>query len=154
MKDINDRPGVLSDQAINWIRATEDIQLEITDANLSESLEQAEKFAKICDLNESFTSKVKDLEATEPFQDGPRRELAATQQEIEELEDELQIVKHQSAKFERRLDTCKSELESIELRDIAQRWLEKNMLLHQVKNLSLEKRSLESELGSFKHVIQ
>jgi len=93
MKDIKDSPGVLSDQAIHWIRATEDIPLEITDANLSESLEQAEKFAKICDLNESFTSKVKDLEATEPVQDGPPRELAATQQEIEELEDELQIEK-------------------------------------------------------------
>jgi hypothetical protein len=66
MKIIDAGPGVLSNQAINWIRATEDVQLEIIDANLSESLEQAEKFAKICDLNESLAAKVKDLEATEP----------------------------------------------------------------------------------------
>ena len=38
MKIIDDSPGVLSDEAINWIRATEDIQLEIIDANLSKSL--------------------------------------------------------------------------------------------------------------------
>jgi len=65
MKIIDDGPGVLSDQAINWIRATEDVQLEIIDANISESLEQAEKFAKICDLNASLAAIVKDLEATE-----------------------------------------------------------------------------------------
>jgi hypothetical protein len=93
MKIIDDSPGVMSDQAINWIRATEDVQLEIIDANLSESLEQAEKFPKICDLNESLAAKVKDLEATEPVQDGPSRELAAAQREIEKLEAELQIEK-------------------------------------------------------------
>ena len=97
MKIIDDGPGVLSDQAINWIRATEDVQLEIIDANLSESLEQAEKFAKICDLNESLAAKVKDLEATEPVRDGPSRELAAAQREIEELEEKLQIEKRRSA---------------------------------------------------------
>jgi len=74
MKIIDDGPGVLSDQAINWIRATEAVQLEIIDANLSKSLEQAEKFAKICDLNESLAAKVKDLEATELVRDGPSRE--------------------------------------------------------------------------------
>jgi len=41
MKVINDGPGPLSDQAFNWIRAMKDVQLEIIDANLSESLEQA-----------------------------------------------------------------------------------------------------------------
>ena len=64
MKTIDDGPGVLSDQANHWIRATEDVQLDIIDSNLSESLEQGEKFAKICDLNESLAAKVKDLEAT------------------------------------------------------------------------------------------
>jgi len=77
MKIIDDGPGVLSYQAIDWIRATEDVQLEILDANLSESLEQAEKFTKICNLNESLPVKVKDMEATEPIRDGPSRELAA-----------------------------------------------------------------------------
>ena len=66
MKIINDVPGVLSNKAINWIRATEDFQMEIIDANLSESLEQGEKFAKICDLKESLAVKATDLEATEP----------------------------------------------------------------------------------------
>ena len=154
MKIIDDGPGVLSDQAINWIRATEDVQLEIIDANLSESLEQAEKFAKICDLNESLAAKVKDLEATEPVRDGPSRELAAAQREIEELEEELQIEKRRSAKLERRLDKCKSEPETTEQTDIAQLRLEKDMLLHQVKNLSSEKSSLESELRAFERVIQ
>jgi len=72
MNIIDDSPGVLSDQAINWIRATEDVQLEIIDANLSESLEHAEEFAKICDLNESLATEVRDLEvvlATVPFSD-------------------------------------------------------------------------------------
>jgi len=35
MKVINDDPWLLSDQAINWIRAMEDVQLEIIEANLS-----------------------------------------------------------------------------------------------------------------------
>jgi hypothetical protein len=65
----NDGPVLLSDQTINWIRATEDIQLEIIDGKQFEWLQQAEKFAKICDLNESFAAKVKNLEATEAIQD-------------------------------------------------------------------------------------
>jgi len=44
----------------------EDVQLEIIDAYLSESLAQAEKFAKICALNESLAAEVKVLEVTEP----------------------------------------------------------------------------------------
>ena len=154
MKIIDDGPEVLSDQAIHWIRATDDVQLEIIDANLSEILEQAEKFAKICDLNESFAAKVKDWEATEPVRDGLSRELAAAQREIEELEEELQIEKCRSAKLERRLNKCKSEPETTEHTDIAQLRLEKDMLLHQVKNLSPEKSSLESELRAFERVIQ
>jgi hypothetical protein len=51
MKFIDDGPGHLSDQAITWIRGTDEVELVIMKANLSESLEQAEKFAKICDLN-------------------------------------------------------------------------------------------------------
>ena len=66
IKVINDGPGVLSDKVINCIRAMEDIQLEILDANLTKSLEQGEKLAKICDLNESLADKFQDLEATEP----------------------------------------------------------------------------------------
>jgi hypothetical protein len=135
MNVIEDGPGHLSDQAFNWIRATEDVQLEIIDANLSESLEQIGKFAKICDLNESLAAKVKDLEATGPLQEGPSRELAATQEEIEELEEELKI-------------------ETTEQTDLAQLRPAKDMLLHQVKNLSSEKSSLESELSAFKRVMQ
>jgi len=59
-----------------------------------------------------------------------------------------------SAKLERQLDRCKSEPETTELTDIAQMRQEKDMLLHQVKNLSSEKSSLESELRVFKRVIQ
>ena len=91
MKIIDDSPGVLSDQAINWIRATEDVQLEIIDANLSESLEQAEKFAKICNLNESLSAKVEDLEVSEPFRDGPSWASAAAQLNNEQLEEEPRI---------------------------------------------------------------
>jgi hypothetical protein len=154
MKIIDNGPGVWSFKAINLIRATEDIQLEITDANLSESLEQAEKFAKICDLNESLAPKVKDLEATEPVRDSPSRELGAAHQDIEELEEELQIKKRQSAKLERLLDKCKSEAVTTEQSDIAQLRLEKDMLLHQVKNVSSEKSSLVCELRAFERVIQ
>ena len=130
MKVINDGPGLLSDQAINWIRAAEDVKLEINDANLSESLEQAEKFAKICDINKSLAAEVRDLEATGPIQEGPSRELAAAQQEIEELEEELQIEKRGFTKLERWLNKCKLELETTEQTDIAQHWLQKDMLLH------------------------
>jgi len=87
MKIIDDSPGVLSHQAINWIRATEDVQLEIIDGNLSESVEQAEKFTKICDVKESLAAEVKDWEATEPVRDGPSREIEAAKREIEELEE-------------------------------------------------------------------
>jgi len=154
MKVIDDGPGPLSDQAINRIRATEDVQLEIIDANLYKSHEQAEKFAMICDLNESLTAKVKDLEDTEPVQDGPSRELAAAKQEIKELNKELQIEKRRSAKLESRLSKCKTEPETAEQTDIAQLRLEKDMLLHQVKNLLSNKSCLESKLSTFQHVIQ
>jgi len=154
MKVIVDGPRLLSDQAINWIRATEDIQLEMIDANLCENLEDAEKFAKTCDLNESLAAKVKDLEDAEPIQDSPSRELAAAQQEIEELEEELQIEKCRSAKLERQLDKWKSKPETTEETDFTKLQLEKDILLHQVKNLLSEKTGLESELRAFEHVIQ
>jgi hypothetical protein len=145
-KVIDDGLGHLSDQARHWINATEDVQLEIIDAGLSE------KFAKICDLNESVAAKVKELEAAEPVQ-GPNKELVAAHQEIEELEEELWIEKRRSAKLERRLAKCKSGPPT-EQTDVAQLRLEKDMLLHQVKNISSEKTELESELRAFEHVIQ
>jgi len=154
MKIIDDCLGVLSDQAITWIRATEDVQLEIIDANLTESLEHAEEFAKISDLNESLAAEVKDLEVTEPVRDGPSREFAATHWEIHELKEELQIEKRRSAMLERQLDKCKSEPDTTEHTDIPQLRLGKEMLLHQVKNLSLEKSSLESKWRAFERVIQ
>lgn len=154
MKVIEDGPGLWSDQAIDWIRAMEDVQLEIIDANRSESFEHAEKFAKIGDLNEGLAAKVKNMEASEPIQDSPSREFTATQQDIEVLEEELQIEKHRSAKYERQLDTCKLELETMEQSDIAQFRLEKVMLLHQVRNLSLQQSSLELGLKVVEPVIQ
>jgi len=150
----NSSPGVFSDQAIKWIRGTENLQLEIIDANHSKSPEQAEKFAKICDLNASLFAKVKDLEETEPIRDSPIRELPATQRDIVELEEELQNKKCRSAKLETRLDKCKSEPETKEQTDIAQLRLEKEMLLHQIKDLSSERSGLESELRAFERVIQ
>ena len=47
--------------------------------NLSESIEQPEKFTMICNLNESLAARVKNLMATEPVQDGPSREVVASQ---------------------------------------------------------------------------
>jgi len=73
MKVMDDGPGVLSDQAINSIRGTENVQLEIIEDNPFKSLEQAEKFAKIYDLNKFLASEFKDLEAAEPVRDGPSR---------------------------------------------------------------------------------
>jgi len=70
------------------------------------------------------------------------------------LEEDLRFEKRQSAKLERRLDKCKSEPETTEQTDIAQLQLEKDMLLHQVINLSSEKSSLESELRAFERIIQ
>jgi len=154
MKIIEDGPGVLSDQEINWIRATGDVQLDIIDDNLSESLEQAEKFAKICDLNERLATKVNDLEATEPIRDGLTRDLVPAQREIEQLVEELQIEQSRSAMLERRLDKCNSEPATKEQTDIAQLRLEKDMPLHQVKILPAEKSSLESEFRAFERVIQ
>jgi len=154
MQVINNGPGLLSDHAINWIIATRDVQLEIIDRNLSESLEEAEKFAKICKLNKSFATKVKDLEAAEPVQDGLSRELVAAQQELEELEEKLLIGKHCSAKLETRLDKCQSEPETTESTDITQLRLQKNVLRHQLKNISLKKSRIKSELGAFECVIQ
>jgi len=43
-KVIDDGAMLLSDEAINWIMAKEDVQLEFNNASLSASLEQAEKF--------------------------------------------------------------------------------------------------------------
>jgi hypothetical protein len=68
MKVIDDSPGHFFDQAINWIKAMEDVQLEIINAGLLESLKHAEQFAKICNLNKSLATKVKELEAAEPIQ--------------------------------------------------------------------------------------
>ena len=52
------------------------------------------------------------------------------------------------------MDKCKLELESTEQTDTAQLWPEKDMLLHQVKDLSPEKSSLETKLRAFKSIIQ
>ncbi|KAF8251309.1 hypothetical protein K440DRAFT_637854 [Wilcoxina mikolae CBS 423.85] len=122
------------------------------DAHLSESLEQSEKFPKICDLNECLAANVRDLEATELGQD-TNNELAAAHQEIDELEEELQIKKSRSAKLKRRLEKCKSDPESRENTTVAQLRLEKDMLLHQVKSLSSEKSELKSELRALERII-
>jgi hypothetical protein len=103
---IDEGPGALSDQAINWIGLTDGVKLRMIDANLSDSLEQAKKFDMICDLNDSLVAKVTDLELTNPIRDSQSMELAATQREIEELHEDLYIEKPRSAKLERRLDLC------------------------------------------------
>jgi len=118
------------------------------------ALNKQRNSSKICALNESLATNVKDLEATIPVQDGPSRELAAAQQEIEQLEEGLQIEKRRSAKLERWCNKCKSELETTEQTDIAQLRLEKNMLLHHGKNLSSDKSSLESESRAIERVLQ
>ncbi|KAF8244959.1 hypothetical protein K440DRAFT_646670 [Wilcoxina mikolae CBS 423.85] len=99
----DDGLGYLSNQAINWINAMEDVQLEIIDAGLLESLKQAEKFAKICDLNVGSVTKINDLEAAEPIQ-GPNTELTEAHRDIDKLEEEQQIDKYRCGKLERWLE--------------------------------------------------
>ena len=80
----------------------------------------------------------------EPVQ-GPNKELAAVQQEIDELEEELRIEKRRSTKLERQLEKCKSELESMAQTDvITQLHLKQVILLHQVKNPFSEKSEIQS----------
>jgi hypothetical protein len=87
MMIIDHGPGVISDPAINWIKATEDVQLEIIDGKVSERHEQSEIFANICNINESWAAEIKDVDATEPFRDGPNMKLAAAQRDIGQLEE-------------------------------------------------------------------
>jgi hypothetical protein len=103
-KVIDDSPGHLSRQAINWNKATEDVQLEIIEVGLLESLKQAKQVAKICDLKESLAGKVKELEAE--HSQGPNKELVAAHQDINKLEEELRIEKCRSVKLKRLLEKC------------------------------------------------
>ena len=102
----------------------------------------------------SLAATVNNLEATRHIQEGPNRELAAAQQEIEKLEEKLQIKKCPMAKLEWQLTKCKSEPETPGQTDNAQLWLVKDMQFNQVKNLSMEKSSLESKLIVFQSVIE
>jgi hypothetical protein len=90
MTVIDDGLGHLSDQSINWITATEDVELVIPHAGLSESAKRAKIFAKLCNLNNSLAAKVKDLDDAEPIQD-PNKVCVAANQEINVFEEELQI---------------------------------------------------------------
>jgi hypothetical protein len=101
-----------------------------------------------------LAAKVKDLKATGPVQEGLSRELAAAQEEDEELEKKLKIKKSRSAKLERWLDKCCPEPESTEQTGIAQLQIEKDMSLHQDNDLLSEKSGLESDLTVFEHIIQ
>ncbi|KAF8248916.1 hypothetical protein K440DRAFT_641813 [Wilcoxina mikolae CBS 423.85] len=123
------------------------------DDGLGHFHEQAKHFAKIFDLNEILVAKVKDLEAADPIQ-GPNKELIAADQEIDELEKELLIEMHSSAQLERWLEKYKSEQVSTNQTDIVQLWLQKDILLHQVKSLSSENSELESVSRAFEHIIQ
>ncbi|KAF8241486.1 hypothetical protein K440DRAFT_642242 [Wilcoxina mikolae CBS 423.85] len=113
--------------------------LEIIHVGLSESLEQVDKFTKICNLNDSLATKVKDLETAVPVQDGTSKEWVVVHQEIHQLKDELRIEKRYSVKLERWLDKCKSEPEPTEQTDVKQLQLEKYMILYQAKNLLSDK---------------
>jgi hypothetical protein len=154
MKVINHHPGILSDSAIIPLSVRDDVQLGMINNNLSERLEQANILGKICDLNNRSAAKVTHLEAAEAVQDGPSRELVAAVQGFDKLEEELQVDKGCSAKLEKRLDMCKTEPETLEQTDISQLRLEKDMLVHQVKNILPQKSSLESEFQEIEFVIQ
>jgi len=138
---------------MNWISATEDVQLLIIAANLWECLEHAEKFAAICDFNMSLAATVNELKAAEPVQDAPTKGSAVALQEINTLQEELQIKKRHSTKFEWQPNKCKSEPEVMEPTDISQLEVEKDMPLNHVQNLSLVVSSLESEVRVFEHII-
>jgi len=76
-----------------------DLQLEIIDMNLLESLNQANKMTKICDLNQSLAAEVIDLKATKPSQDCLSNKVAAAHWEIEELEKDVWIEKRHCTKL-------------------------------------------------------
>ncbi|KAF8245068.1 hypothetical protein K440DRAFT_646557 [Wilcoxina mikolae CBS 423.85] len=116
---IDDGSGNLSNQALNWFKAMQDVQLDLIDAGLLECLEQSEKDARSWNFNNSLVAKVKDLQATESIR-GPNKQLAEAHQEMDQLEDELRIEKYHSVKLERWQEKCKSELESTYQTDIVQ----------------------------------
>jgi len=66
MNIIYDDLRPLPDQAMNCIRAMQDIELEITNDILSQSIEKVGEFTIICDLNQGLATNVKDFEAAEP----------------------------------------------------------------------------------------
>jgi hypothetical protein len=158
---IHDGPGDLFDQVIILIKNNKDVQQVIIDSGLLESLKQAEKFSKVCELNECSAADVIELEAAEPVH-GLNKELVAAHQAIDKLEEELQMEKHQSARLECGQEKCKFELEhtanhtanhTVNHTTVAQRRLENDMLLHQGKVLSPKKSELESELQAVECVI-
>jgi len=114
MNVIKNGSGFLSHPVMNEIWAIEEIQLEIPNANISESHEQAEQFTKNCVPNESLAATVNDLQADEPVQDSLGNELASAHQDIREWEEELQIEKCHSVKMERWLNKCKSDPDATE----------------------------------------
>jgi len=59
IKVIDNGPGRLSDQAMDMIVPMEAVQRHIVNANHSDSLEQAETFANLCNLNTSLTTEDK-----------------------------------------------------------------------------------------------
>jgi len=132
MTHIDNSLGLLSDQAINWMRVREDIHLEIIDATITESLHELGIFTTISDLNKSLSATVNFLKITEPIQDDSSKKLVATQYEPEELEEDLWLQNHHSTKLERGLDKSKSEPEILEQTDIAQLQAEQDLLLHEV----------------------
>jgi len=77
MNTIDARPGHLSDRAINWMGAANDIHLEISNGDFGESLQSAKDVVMICNLNQSLAAEVENLEAAEPVQDGLSKRLVA-----------------------------------------------------------------------------
>jgi hypothetical protein len=114
MKVKNNGPKLIWYQAINLIRVTEDVEVEIIDVKLFDRLEYAEKFSNVWHLKEGLAAKVEDLEATGSAQVGLSRELAAAQQEIGALEEALQIEKCWYAKSHSRLNTSRWQLVTAE----------------------------------------
>jgi len=102
MNIIDDGPEHFSEQAINLIRATEDVWLEIMDVHHAESFEQAKNFGNSCILNKRIAAEVKDLGAAVPVWDGVSKIIGAAHKEIELLEEVLWIEKRCSVKWESR----------------------------------------------------
>ena len=111
MMMIDNRPGLRSDEAFNWIRAMEDVKQYVLHMNPLKSLEQAKTFAMICDLSQLLTGEIMEKDAARHIRDALSEELTASLYQIHMFERALQIENCCTANVLRQFDKWKSKLE-------------------------------------------